>query len=432
VTRLDPEVACVDVSDFRSSSTNGSPRTFVTNVRTRQRKSYPGSGILAASVAVVVLAAAPGAEQQRPSAPPVPDPQPIFRVSVSLVQLDAVVTDRKGQHVTTLGPDDFEVYQNGRRQQIVAVSYVQADDNWVDTSGLPPLPVEALKPEEARRVVAVVVDDLRMSFTSIYYARRGLNDFFERTFKPGDLGMIVTTSGAGVARLTHSPTALRAAASRLRFSLWNVQPGQNALEPFDDPGDVFDSYDSFVQRTFAESSVARIVDAINAVKELPGRKSVVLVSEGFSLYGFGLDNAYMRELLQRLVDKSNRAGVVIYAVDPRGLVHIGPTAADNIRGGDGGMWLMRARAESLRSSQDGLRFVAGETGGFAVVNSNDLAGGFRQIMADQGGYYLIGYQPEAGTLHAKSDAEFRKLRIKVTRKGLNVRTRSGFYGRATE
>ena len=94
------------------------------------------------------------------------------------------------------------------------------DDGWVDTSGLPPLPVEALKPEDARRVIVVVVDDLRMSFESMYYARRGIGEFLERQFQPGDLGMIVTTSGTGGSnQLTYNPTALKAATSRLRFSL---------------------------------------------------------------------------------------------------------------------------------------------------------------------------------------------------------------------
>lgn len=374
----------------------------------------------------VLLGTAPQAQQAADQSRP--DDQPVFRLTVSLVQLDAVVTDGKGRHVTTLGPDDFEVYQDGRLQPVTAVSYVESEDSWVDTSGLPPLPVEALKPEDARRVIAVVVDDLRMSFESIYRARRGIGEFFDRQFQPGDLGMIVTTSGAGVSQLTYSPKVLKAASSRLRFSLWNVQAA-SALAPVDGIDDSGFGVD-FLERTFAESAIRRVADAITAVQKLPGRKSVVLVSEGFSVFGPDLDNAYIRELLRRLVDRSNRAGVVIYAVDPRGLVVTGLTAADNVRGG--GARIASAQASALRESQDGLRFVAGETGGFAVVNSNDIGLGFSRIMADQRGYYLIGYQPEAGTLHFNSDRQFRKLKIKVKPKGLKVRTRSGFYGQATE
>ena len=125
----------------------------------------------------VLLGTVPEAQQPAPIRPA---DQPVFRLSVSLVQLDAVVTDKQGHHVTTLGRDDFEVYQDGRPQPVTAVSYIESDDGWVDTSGLPPLPVEALKPEDARRVIAVVVDDLRMSFESIHHARRGIGEFFDR------------------------------------------------------------------------------------------------------------------------------------------------------------------------------------------------------------------------------------------------------------
>jgi len=382
--------------------------------------------LLACGIAVLLGSVS---DAQQGSAPVRAADQAVFRLSVSLVQLDAVVTDKKGRHVSTLGRDDFEVYQDGRPQPVVAVSYVDTDDGWVDTSGLPPLPVEALKPEDARRVIAVVVDDLRMSFESIYYARRGIGQFFDRQFQPGDLGMLVTTSGAGISQLTYSPKILKAASSRLRYSLWDVQAA-SALAPIDGVIGFDGAQGNYLERTFAESAILRIADAINAVKKLPGRKSVVLVSEGFSVFGFGWDNAYIRDMLQRLVDRSNRAGVVIYAVDPRGLVTTGITAADNVRGGGAAVTAMRS--EALRESQDGLRFVAGETGGFAVVNSNDLARGFQRIMADQRGYYLIGYQPEAGTLSFKSDQQFRRIKIKVKPKGLKIRTRAGFYGQATE
>lgn len=377
---------------------------------------------LLAVLCSALLASTPGAQE-----PVRPDDRPVFRVSVSLVQLDAVVTDKHGRHVTTLGPDDFEVYQDGKPQPVVGASYVEIDDPWVDTSGLAPLPVEALKPADARRIVVVVVDDLRMSFESVYRARRGIAAFLDEHFKSGDLGMIMTTSGAGLSQLTYSPAVLKAAASRLRFSLFNVQAA-SALAPVDDI--VESGAEQFLEQTFAESSIRRIADAIAAVRTLPGRKSVVLVSEGFSVFGAGMDNAAIRDLLRRLVDRSNRAGVVIYGLDPRGLVTTGITAADSVR--RGGTGIAARRRAALLESQDGLRYVAAETGGFAVINSNDIARGFGRIMSDQRGYYLIGYQPEAGTLHAKSDVQFKRLKVKVKPKGLKIRTRAGFYARPTE
>jgi VWFA-related protein len=399
--------------------------------------------LLLTLIPAVLLGVGPAAQEpaQKPSKGPEqarssPRDTPIFRLTVSLVQLDVVVTDGKGRHVTTLGPEDFEVYQDGRRQPVTAVSYVDNAEVWEDTSGLPPLPPEALRPRDARRAMAIVVDDLRMSFESIYYSRRGLQRFLEREFQQGDLAMLVTTTGLYRPELTFSPKVLRSAVNRLRFSLWDIRPA-SILDPIDiggRAGSGFDPYDRFQQRNFAQDSMAKIDASIDLLKPLPGRKSVILLSEGFTIFGPGLDNALMRDLMQRLVDHANRAGVVVYALDPRGLVYTGLTAADGAGGGVGPMGrdIGSMRSAALRESQDGLRYLANETGGFAVVDNNDLAGGMKRIMVDQQGYYLIGYQPEAGTLAPDSTGKFRHIKIKVTRKGLKVRTRSGFYAVASE
>ena len=398
--------------------------------------------LLLALVPAVLLGVRPAAQEPAQQPPPrsqparpAPRDTPIFRLTVALVQLDVVVTDGKGRHVTTLGPQDFEVYQDGRRQPITAVSYVDNAETWVDTSGLPSLPPEALRPRDARRTMAIVVDDLRMSFESIYYSRRGLQRYLDREFQQGDLAMLVTTSGINRPELTFSPNVLRAAVNRLRFSLWDIRPA-SILDPIDVGNGfrAFDPYDRFQQRNFAEDSMAKIEASIDLLKPLPGRKSVILVSEGFTIFGPGLDNALMRDLMQRLVDHANRAGVVVYALDPRGLVYTGLTAADGGGGGVGPMGrdIGSLRSAALRESQDGLRYLANETGGFAVINNNDLAGGMKRIMVDQQGYYLIGYQPEAGTLAPDSTGKFRRIKIRVTQKGLKVRTRSGFYAVASE
>jgi VWFA-related protein len=358
--------------------------------------------------------------------------KPIFRLSVSLVQLDAVVTDRKGRHVTTLGKDDFEIFQDGRSQQVIAVSYVDAVVDWHDTSGLPALPPEAIRPLDARRVIGVVVDDLRMSFESIYYARRGLGQFADRQFVPGDRAMLVTTSGGyGRPELTASAGTFKAAANRLRYSMWGMT-GASALDPIDGVRDAFDASENFREYTFAVSALEQIEHVVDALKPLPGRKSVVLVSEGFSIGGFGFDSNYIRDAMQALVDRANRAGVVVYAIDPRGLVITGLTAADSVGNPARLASISSMRANALRDSQDGLRFLAGETGGFAVIDSNDFAGGLKRIMEDQRGYYLIGYQPEAGTVATNRRFEFKHVKIKVKQRGLKVRTRSGFYNIANE
>jgi VWFA-related protein len=106
------------------------------------------------------------------------------------------------------------------------------------------------------------------------------------------------------------------------------------------------------------------------------------------------------------------------------------SAADSTSNPSAMARMMSRRNDALLQTQDGLRYVAGETGGFAVVNSNDMPRAFRRVLDDQRGYYLIGFQPGGDTFDP--DRRFRRVKVKVVPKGLRVRTRAGFYGIATE
>ena len=384
--------------------------------------------LLGGVLALLLLAGRPAGQEATK-----PDPGPIFRLSVSLVQLDAVVTDRKGHHVTDLGPSDFLVMQDGRPQPVTAVAYVRADERLLDETGTP-IVSRPTSPRDARRVIAVIVDDSRMSFESIARTRTVLRRFVDEQLMPDDLVCLVTTSGRIGSQwdFTYGRAELKAAAARLRFSLWNATT-RSAMDPID--GSMLggqSEIDATLERTFAINALNRMFDVINAVHELPGRKTIVLVSEGFAMFGPGDYHSLIRDAMQRLVDRANRAGVVVYAVDPRGLVFTGLSAADNPNSMRAALDGMALRNAALRETQDGLRFVAGETGGFAVVNNNDLRAALGRVMDDQSGYYLIGYQPPRDTFDRNARPDFHRLKIKVTRKGLAVRTRAGFYPFATE
>jgi hypothetical protein len=88
------------------------------------------------------------------------------------------------------------------------------------------------------------------------------------------------------------------------------------------------------------------------------------------------------------------------------------------------------RRSDFFESQNGLNYLAQQTGGLAIRNSNDLAGGIKRVVEDQKGYYLIGYRPDESTFDRVSGRrKFHKLALKVTRPGkFNVRMRNGFYG----
>jgi VWFA-related protein len=360
---------------------------------------------------------------------PPPEHGPIFRLGVSLVQLDVVVTDRRGRHVHDLGPADFEVLQNGRPQPIVDAIYVQQDRASPAGAGSPQGAqiglrstgighISALAPSAAgdigRRVLAILVDDARMSFAGIYFTRDALLRFVADDFRHGDLaGLIRSSGGRSPETLTSGREELAQSIRRLSFR------DARALVASDE---ILGRYcvlpwlAARLDALLVNRLLGRMHDVVETLRPLPGRKAIVLVSEGF---WSGDDR---QRGLQDLVDSANRCGVAIYAVDPRGLEI--PCGADG--------------EESLHScyaqlnTRDALHFLAAETGGFAVVNTSNLRGGLERIANDQRGYYLVGYQPEVDTFRNAADPEYLKVKVAVKRKGLKVRSRRGFYAVPTQ
>jgi VWFA-related protein len=388
----------------------------------------------------------------------------VVKISVTLVQVDAVVTDSKGRQVTDLKPEDFEIYQDGRRQQISNFSYVSLQPATASPAPAPnksgknaPLvPPVNLRPEQVRRTMALVVDDLGLSFESTASLRYTLKKYVDEQMQPGDLVAIIRT-GAGMGALqqfTGDKRQLYAAIERVR---WNpmgrggvsafgaLQPAwmsaadrtrrgsrSNGDAPVDDqvlgPGETLDQ---FREDLFTVGTLGALNYVVRGLRELPGRKSVVLFSDGLRMFTSGRDNRRVVDALRRLTDLANRASVVIYTIDARGLQVPGLTAADDVSGRSDQeiRQEMNNRRQELFDSQDGLNYLARETGGFFVYNSNDLNRGMRRVMDDQQGYYLIGYTPEADTFRLERGVrKYHKFSMKVKRAGLNVRTRTGFIG----
>ena len=167
------------------------------------------------------------------------------------------------------------------------------------------------------------------------------------------------------------------------------------------------------------------------MSELPGRKSVILFSDGFRLFETDENGnqigGEVLDFLQQLVDLANRSSVVFYTVDARGLQYTGFTAADNISdtSPDAMNALSQDRRDQLFDTQEGLSYLAQETGGLAIKNNNDLSGGVRRILNDQS-YYLIAYEPDSDTFDP-AKRKFNKLAVKVLRKDTLWRYRSGFF-----
>jgi VWFA-related protein len=372
----------------------------------------------------------PVAPQQQPD----PD-SPLIRVTVNLVQLDAIVTDKSGQVITDLTAADFDILQDGKSRKITRFAYIPIQSGpaprppkKLDPNAIP-IPPPSYKPEQVRRTIVLVVDDLALSFESMYYVRDAIKKFTS-TLQPGDrVAMMRTGSGAGAFQsFTTDHAQINQLADTLRWN-FRSRTGSGLPGPANEEEEDSDSPDEeMMNRSASLGSMGALQWMIEGLAPVPGRKSIVLLSEGFKLstrnQGADVLNGVLTDPLRRLTDQASRAGVVIYAIDPRGLQPLTLTAADDVRNTRQADLLQQKRAREFEQTQQPLRLLAAETGGRAFLNSNKVDDSLRRVLDDQAGFYLLGYDPEEATF----DRKYHKIAVKVKRKGLEVRSRQGFVG----
>ncbi len=433
------------------------------------------------------------------STPPPQTRSDVVRITTNLVQVDVTVVDHNGQPVNNLSADDFEVIEDGRPQKITNLSFIAPEKTQPRPATAappakaakgvapePPPPPVTLRRDQVRRAMALVVDDLGLSFESSHLVRQALKKFVDEQMQPGDLVAIIRT-GAGMGALqqfTADKRLLYAAIERVRYNL--NSRGFNAFAPIggetriadkpingmagptrDSPGNTNASpgsefIDSLLRLKtpgidatkyrddiFSVGTLGAINFILRGLRELPGRKSIILFSDGFRVYDEDEGSRRIVDSLNRLVDLANRASVVIHTVDARGLQPLGLTAADNLAGplapgntnfgaGNGdptqGQWVqgitgdLRNRRTDFLANQQGLGYLAQQTGGTFMRNT-DIEEAVGRLLKNQKGYYLLGYRPDESTFNQEGKrAGFHRIDVKVKRADLTVRTRAGFYG----
>jgi VWFA-related protein len=297
----------------------------------------------------------------------------------------------------------------------------------------PSTPMKTIEPERVARTIAFVVDDLGLSFESAYFARRAIKKFIDEQMQEGDLVAIIRT-GRGLGALqqfTSDKRVLYAAVEKLTWNPYSRDMIPRFGAPDDGPRpqeaiDAEDRFEDFRETVFSVGTLGALNFVVRGLRELPGRKSAILISDGLRLFGRNRDNSYVLDQVRRLTDLANRSSVVIYSLDAKGLQTLMPTAADNTGGVSGPQFAERIARMSQQNfdSQEGLTYLARETGGFAILNNNDLNFGVQRVLKDQQSYYLIGFDPE----NEKFDKKYHSIKMKTRRPGLQIRTRAGFIG----
>ena len=364
-------------------------------------RTHRARGVAALVTALVVCAAASGGRAQQDT-PAQDAAQPVFRAGVNFVRVDVIVTDRRGEPITSLTKDDFEVFEDGRPQVVEQFKLVDATG-----AGREQLPATELRTRDDElldaeredvRVFALLLDDYHVPRSRSMAVRDTLVSFIREQVRPNDL-LTVMYPLTPVRTLTFT----RDHESVIR-----------AIRLFDGrKGDYTPRNAAEEQHWRNLPAIERIrsdivVDALSALSVRlgslrEGRKSIILVSDGF-----GANLMRLRDVNR----DANRNNVSIYPFDPCGLVAPGGFSANG-----------RPDCSSNRMRREVLLQLADETDGRAIVNRNTLAAGLSQIARDSSYYYLLGYVSS----QSETDGKFHEIRVRVKPRGFDVRARKGYW-----
>jgi VWFA-related protein len=400
-----------------------------------------GGSILVAALLAVSMFTSVAVSQDKKT-----NNQDVVRISTELVQIDVIVTDKSNHPVGNLKREDFELYDNNKVQHISHFSYetVQSTSVTGETDEIKSLP-KAVAAQDVKRVLAFVVDTLHMKPESVYRTRQMLENFISSQMERGDLALILPTAGGSglFQQFTADQNLLRRAAERLRPFIFSTEttphrsignplgmsgpgasspgmgrgglPQQRPPQPRL-PGTNIDP----LEEADARSTLRTLDNLIDSMKQLPGRKLALFVSEGFRI--FQTDTS---QSLRDTTDRAGRAGVIFYTIDPRGLDPLGLEASDDLGDQDVTEFLSNKR-DDFHESQDSLNALALDTGGKFFHDNNDIKRGLGNMLVENSSYYLLGYQPES----SKWDGKYHKLRVVVRdRPDLNVSFRKGYLAR---
>jgi VWFA-related protein len=379
------------------------------------------------------LAAVLSAQQQTPPA------QPRFRVEVNYVEVDAVVTDAQGNFVRNLTRDDFEVLEDGKPQQVSAFSVIDLPIDRGDAPLLAPEVVPDVRSNAREfdgRIYLVILDDLHTAPLRSQRVKAAARQFIERYFGANDLAAVVSTSGRSDASQEFTNNRVRLLRAVDHFM--GQKPRSATLEKLDQyhmlrgtprGNDRLRDPLEFERALKARNMLDTLENAAKWMASIQGRrKAIVLIGEGID---YDITNPFehqdasvIRDDLREAITAATRSNVTIYSVDPRGITTSGDDAIE-LSGTteDPSMRLDTLGLQNeVRMSQDSLRTLSEETGGFAVLNANDFRSGFERIQRDNSTYYMLGYYSS----NERRDGRYRKIEVRVKQPGLRVRARRGY------
>src|SRR5581483_7581155 len=393
----------------------------------------------------IVLAVMVAAGVQQP-----PPPTLTFRAATDLVEVDVVVHDKNGAFVRDLSVGDFVVEDEGRAQQVDQLYLHLVDTPQSRGGAAPGAFVPRAEQNASGRTFVALFDGDHLTNAGFKRTRDAAMHLFESQFVDGvDLGGIVVDGRVVNNRLTRNrdellralknakpsptknsrllderqwPRMSEVEAVRIRVSgdqTVRQEVIRRAMQ--DDPTARPELVETAVDvkatdlnasaQAETNRTVYTTIAVLNGLDKIPGRKTVLLLTEGFLA-----DESW--PLVQDAVGRAARSDVRIYTLDARGLDRGLRGGQDvNPGGQDAGLRLL----EQLDFGGDAMNSLAVDTGGFVVRNTNDFARAIDRIVDDASNYYVLGYRPTT-----PQDGKFHRLSVRVQRRDVAVRARRGY------
>jgi VWFA-related protein len=387
--------------------------------------------------------------------------QVTFQLEVNYVDIDAVVTDERGNPVTNLTKDDFELYEDGRRQEISTFALV---DIAMPAAGRPagavaagPADVKSNAEPISGRLYVIVLDDLNVSAYRSQVVVKAAREFIERYFAPNDIAAVTYTSGRtdGAQEFTSDKALLLAAINKFQgrklrsivldkidYYFQQTVPELEATADEDNPTgkpltgrgatpgatDVTNDPEDFERGHRAQQvlgTLRRLAEFMGGIRGR--RKALLMFSEGidYPIYDvFGSPSATTVMMATRdAIGAAARSNVSFFALDPRGLLGMTPESIE-LQASTQPQLKFDARGllDDMYLSQDSLRTLAEETGGYAAVNATNIGRALERIVRANSSYYVLGYYPAK----TPRDGRFHKIEVKTRRPGLRVSARKGY------
>ena len=388
----------------------------------------------------------------------------VIRRSFDVIPMDVIVRDSKGRFIAELKDKDFELYEDGIKQNVV--SFVLVHGGRVFNNEPKPaaaanegiiLPPSRPTNDAAGRIWVIFVDDLHLDFSNTARIKALFKQISTELVHEGDMFSIVSTGPSSVAvNLTYDRKRLTEAIDKISGT------GLTASDILDTP---VGAQGPAEVRYRAHVSFDSAYDVLKSLEQVHNRrKAFVYISNGYDFDPFsetrkkndeakwkdmnpnagsssdsggtanGSDVSDVNPFLQQgnefsfadlaseiaeLTREANRANTTIYTIDPRGLVGM-PDLDQKVE--------MTDFQNHLRTSQDSLRVISEGTGGFATINQNDFRKALARIDAETSDYYVLGYYSS----NPDPTIRKRKIEVKVNRPTAELRYRTEYTLKPTK